>query len=271
MRLHIRHETSYAYTAPARRAVETLRLTPGGHESQFVVKWRVGVDRDCILRATTDPFGNSTHNFTLEGPIESFAIVAEGVVETGESSGVLKGAVERFPPALYLRDTSLTEANGRLRRMAEATADGASDRITLLHQVMETIRANMRFEIDQTDTGTSAGEAMKLGHGVCQDFVHVFLAMTRHLDIPARYVGGYLLRDDGADEQAAGHAWAEAYVDDLGWIGFDPANGVSPTEAYVRAAVGLDYLGAAPVRGMRYGGEGETLSVRIHVNEVGRS
>jgi len=87
--------------------------------------------------------------------------------------------------------------------------------------------------------------------------------------MPARYVSGYLCRDDYI-QQEAGHAWAEALIADLGWVGFDPANGISPTEAYVRLAVGLDYLGAAPIRGARYGGSGETLAVHVHVANVSR-
>jgi len=55
-------------------------------------------------------------------------------------------------------------------------------------------------------------------------------------------------------------------IDDIGWVGFDPANGISPTDAYLRVAMGLDYLGAAPVRGARHGGGGETLAVRVQVS-----
>ena len=122
------------------------------------------------------------------------------------------------------------------------------------------------------------------GHGVCQDFAHVFIAAARHLGHPARYVGGYLFQPalshwqsqgsagqtQSTDAQDAGHAWAEALVPHLGWVGFDPANGISPTDAYVRVAVGLDYLGAAPVRGTRYGGGGESLAVKVIVHDASR-
>jgi transglutaminase-like putative cysteine protease len=85
------------------------------------------------------------------------------------------------------------------------------------------------------------------------------------MEMPARYVSGHLKRSDELVEQSAGHAWAEAFVPDLGWVGFDPTNGVSVTDAHVRVAVGFDYLGAAPVRGSRQGGGGETLDVAIRV------
>ena len=103
---------------------------------------------------------------------------------------------------------------------------------------MRAIRDRLRFDVNATDTGTSAIEAFAHGHGVCQDFAHVFIAAARHLGIPARYVGGYLYRAGSSRRPGAGHAWAEALVEDLGWVGFDPANGISPTDAYVRVAVG---------------------------------
>jgi transglutaminase-like putative cysteine protease len=127
----------------------------------------------------------------------------------------------------------------------------------------------LRFDVDATDTGTSAKEAFGLGHGVCQDFAHIFVAAVRHLGIPARYVSGYLCRGD-TTKQGSGHAWAEALVPDLGWVGFDPANNLCPTDAYVRVAMGLDYLGAAPIRGARYGGTGERLTVKVDVTDITR-
>ena len=70
--------------------------------------------------------------------------------------------------------------------------------------------------------------------------------------------------------QDAGHAWAETFIPDLGWVGFDPANCICSTDAHVRVAIGLDYLGAAPVRGTRYGGGLETLTVAVKVDQAGR-
>jgi transglutaminase-like putative cysteine protease len=96
------------------------------------------------------------------------------------------------------------------------------------------------------------------------------MAAARYLEVPARYVGGYLKRSDGVVGQEAGHAWAEAFVPDLGWVAFDPTNGISATDAHVRVSVGLDYLGAAPVRGTRHGGGKETLDVAIRVDQAGR-
>jgi transglutaminase-like putative cysteine protease len=108
-------------------------------------------------------------------------------------------------------------------------------------------------------------EAFALKAGVCQDLTHVLLGMARHLGFPARYVSGYFHRADGMTEQDAGHAWAEVYVPAIGWVSFDPANGISGTPAHIRLAIGLDYLGAAPVRGSRTGHGEESLDVTLQV------
>jgi transglutaminase-like putative cysteine protease len=271
MRLRILHETVYSYETPATRAIQIIRLTPRGHDGQFVVNWRIDVDQDCRLEATTDPFGNRVHAFTVEGPRETLTITAEGEVETFDTNGVITGQVERFPPVVFLRNTPLTTADAAIRALGDdAAAKAAPDRLALLHQVMDAIRERVRFDTDGTDPRTSAADAFALGHGVCQDFAHIFIAAVRHLEIPARYVGGYMHRADEANEQDAGHAWAEALIDGLGWVGFDPANGICPTDAHIRVAVGLDYLGAAPVRGTRYGGSNEEMNVKVQLRPGGK-
>lgn len=270
MRVRIHHETAYAYDAPASRSIQVLRLTPRGHDGQFVVRWRIEIDRDCRLDTATDPFGNTVHSFTVEGPLETLSVTAEGEVETQDTNGVIKGQVERLPPPVFLRDTALTQTDEAIRDLAAAVeVAGGSNRIAILHGLMGGIGERMKFEPDTTNTGTSAIEAFAAGRGVCQDFAHVFIAASRFLGIPARYVSGYLLQRDGDGGKDVGHAWAEALVPGLGWVGFDPANGVSPTENHVRVAVGLDYLGAAPIRGTRYGGGAETMLVRLSVEDAG--
>lgn len=114
------------------------------------------------------------------------------------------------------------------------------------------------------DVRGSAEEALGAGHGVCQDQAHVFIACARAMGIPTRYVSGYLLLD-GRDQAPASHAWAEAWVPDLGWVGFDVANAVCSDDRYVRVATGLDYAEAAPVSGTRGGAGPESLAVLVEV------
>src|SRR5262249_14470671 len=216
-------------------------------------------------------FGNIAHAFTAEGPFNELKVLVEGEVETRDTQGIVRGAVERFPPSLYLRETPLTRPDDAIAEMAAATrAQGGTDDLGVLHRVLSRLHSEMNYDSDPTQATTTAAEAFALKRGVCQDLTHIFIAAARSLGIPARYVGGYFRRHDGVTEQDAGHAWAEAFVRGLGWVAFDTANGICATDAHIRVAVGLDYLGAAPVRGMRYGGAGETLSGQVQVDPSAR-
>jgi transglutaminase-like putative cysteine protease len=269
MRIRLSHATTYHYDTPPTGVTQTLRLSPRNHDGQYVVAWRIDLSADCLLHQHEDAFGNITHAFTAEGLFSDLSVAVEGEVETQDTHGVVSGAVERFPPSLYLRETQLTQPDPAIVDFAETVRAGArTDTLTLLHDLLSALNGKMTFDTDPTHVATTAAEAFSLGRGVCQDLTHVFIAAARQVGIPARYVGGHFFRGDGVVLQDAGHAWAEAYVETLGWVGFDPANGISPTDAHVRVAVGLDYLGAAPVRGTRYGGTGETLKVAVRVDQA---
>jgi transglutaminase-like putative cysteine protease len=267
MRLKIRHETHYGYGQAATSAVQILRLTPRSHDGQFVRRWRVEIDADCRLHRSEDAFGNITHTFTVDGPVSGMGIVAEGEVDMADAAGFLKGVVERFPLGFWLRDTALTRIEPGLRTYARGIAGGeGGDRLATLHALMARIHADFKFMLGETTAQTAAMEAFDQRSGVCQDLAHVFIACARSLGVPARYAGGYYLRTD-TEQQTAGHAWAEAHIDGLGWLGFDPANGVCTTNRYVRVAVGQDYLDAAPIRGARIGGADEHLAVSVEVKQ----
>ncbi len=267
MRIRIMHRTRYIYEQPARSVIQVLRLTPRNHEGQRVRNWRIDLDHDVQTQSSEDAFGNSIHTLSVAGPLDSLLITVHGDVETDETHGVVKGALERFPPGLYLRGTSLTTADAAIREFAGDSARGG-DTLDRLHRLLAAVHGEMEFDTTPTDTTTSASRSFAMKKGVCQDLSHVFIAAARSLDIPARYIGGYMLRIDGVVHQGAGHAWAEAYVPVIGWVGFDPANGISPSEAHVRVSVGLDYLGAAPVRGSRQGGAVERLEVAVTVDHL---
>jgi transglutaminase-like putative cysteine protease len=268
MHVQIHHSTVYRYEPPAAGAIQLLRLTPRDYDGQHVVRWRIDLSSDARLTQHEDAFGNITHVFSATGPLAEIRIDVEGEVETHNSHGVISGAVERFPPRLFLRPTRLTAADDAIRDFAErASADCNGDALAQAHALLEGLHREVAFDVAMTELLPSASEAFALKRGVCRDLCHIFLAAARHLDIPARYIAGYLQMTDGRIEQEAGHAWAEAFIPDIGWVGFDPVNGLCPTEAYVRVAVGLDSIGAAPVRGMRFGVGSENLEVAIKVGQ----
>jgi len=222
------------------------------------------------LHRHEDAFGNISHIFTADGPLDDLKIAVEGEVETQNTDGLVSGAIERFPPALYLRSTALTEPDTALTALAADVAGSGGTRLEQLHYLLRKLHGDIVFDTDPTHAATTAAEAYLLRRVVCQDLTHIFIAAARAAGTPARYVAGHFYRADGVTAQDAGHAWAEAYVDDLGWVGFDPTNGICTTEAHVRVAIGLDYLGAAPIRGTRYGGMGEIMNVEVHVDQAQR-
>ena len=134
MRLSIRHETLHHYAPAAKSVIQTLRLTPRNHEGQHVVHWRIDVDVECRLKASQDALGNVVHGFTSNGPHGAVAVTAIGEVDTFDTRGLVNGAVERFPPELYLRATALTQASAARKALAEASsvtdAKGVLDRLT---------------------------------------------------------------------------------------------------------------------------------------------
>ncbi len=270
MRLRIAHTTTYRYEPAASGVIQILRMTPCSHDGQYVANWQIDVSTDSRLDTHEDAFGNVTHVLT-HGSISDLTIHCEGLVETHDTGGVLKGTDERFPPSLFLRPTPLTDLNPAMTAVVrELRAEAGSDVLGFLHALMVQVYEHMTFDEDPTNSATSASEAFALKRGVCQDYAHILIACARAGGVPARFVSGHFLRSDGMVNQQAGHAWAEAYVPDLGWIGFDAANGICTTDAHARVAIGLDYLGAAPVRGTRYGGGNETLTVAVKVDQAGR-
>jgi transglutaminase-like putative cysteine protease len=270
MRLKIYHSTTYCYDPPASGVIQILRMTPGSHDGQYIAHWQIDVSSDPRLHVHEDAFGNVTHLIT-NGTTADLSISVEGLVETHDNGGLLRGTDERFPPGLFLRSTPLTSANSPMATFArQLRAKSDDDVLGFLHTLMTRINDHMTFDEDPAHSGTSAAEVFGLKRGVCQDYAHIFIACARSAAVPARFVSGHFLRSDGMVNQQAGHAWAEAFVPDLGWVGFDAANCICTTDAHVRVAIGLDYLGAAPVRGTRYGGGTETLSVAVKVEQAGR-
>ena len=269
MRIHVRHRTVYRYDTRIDYTIQLLRLCPRDHEGQSVLGWDLRVPgRKEPLPVSEDGFGNIVHVHTVNAAHDETAIEIEGEVETSDTHGVVRGGEERLPPAFFLRPTTMTARDAAIEDLAEGAVAGASDDVERLHRLMDEIRRRIAYAVGASDATTTAKAALAKGEGVCQDHTHVFIAAAQSLGYPARYVSGYLWTGDNAEPYQAGHAWAEAYVEGLGWVGFDPANGVSPSDAYVRTAVGQDYQTAAPVRGLRRGLASEDLHVEVRIAAI---
>ncbi|WP_018185147.1 transglutaminase family protein [Kaistia granuli] len=267
MRLKIVHETAYRFDPPATGAIQTLRLTPRGHDGQFVVNWRIEVDHDCRLDPATDPFGNVVHSFTTEGRLDGLVITALGDVETHDMAGMVRGQTERFPVGVFLRVTPSTTPDADIRAFAdEIAASAPADRLSRLHALMGSLHERILPGGDGKDDSAKATFAS--GRGDARAVSHVMIAAARHLGIPARFASGYLFRPDTETPATAEHGWAEAHVDGVGWIGFDAAMNLCPTDTHVRLAIGLDAIGAAPVRGTAYGDGVRSPAISISVSEA---
>jgi transglutaminase-like putative cysteine protease len=268
MQLSVRHVTTYSYAQPARGVIQLLRATPLSFVGQNVLDWRIDVDSDARLRESRDGYGNVTHMLYLDKPVRRLSVAVTGRVLTEDRAGVVLGVPNDLPPQVFSRATPLTEAGPAIVALARSIEIGPDPALGRLHNLNHRLYEMMTFDTEATGAETSAEQAAVAGHGVCQDFAHMFVAAARLLGIPARYISGHLFRRDGAHVQEAAHAWVEAWVGDLGWVAFDPTNGISADDAYVRVACGLDYRDAAPVAGTRSGGGAEHLAVEVAVSET---
>ncbi|MBW3097009.1 transglutaminase family protein [Pseudohoeflea coraliihabitans] len=264
MLLKISHMTEYTYTSPVNYALQRLRLTPADGATQKVVNWSSQVIGATIEARYSDHFGNVVELASIADAQDKIRIMAMGTVETFDTAGITGRHTAYMPLWLYQRETALTRPGPAIRALTRSIA-GDTD-LDRLHGLKSALNEAIHFETGQTHAGTSAEDALTAGHGVCQDHAHTFIAAARLMGLPARYVSGYL-HMPGTEQQVASHAWAEAHVEGLGWVGFDAANDQSPDENYVVVAHGFDYHDAAPVSGVQAGASNEMLSVTITVEQ----
>lgn len=265
MLLHISHTTQYAYDQPVDYALQQLRLTPIVMASQKIVDWKINLEGGTVEAFYTDHHGNDVHLVNVDAGGQSISITAAGTVETTDTAGIIP-LPKNGPPLWYFSQTTALTTPGPAIDKLVAEIGGETNNLNRLHILSRLIADQVSYGKDGTYVATTAEEAMQGGTGVCQDHAHIFIAAARAGGIPARYVSGYLMMD-GQIDQDASHAWAEAYVEGLGWVGFDASNKQSPDERYVRLAVGRDYNDAAPFSGMRVGGAKETMIVNLQVQQ----
>jgi transglutaminase-like putative cysteine protease len=260
----ISHVTRYTLAAPAHYSIQSLRLTPPSFDGQKVLGWDIEMPHIEEAVEFRDSFGNTAHLVAIPETHAAITITARGVVETQDRAGFVRGLVEMAPPRVFRRETEMTAPDEAIRALcAGVSGEHTIDR---LHNLMTAVHEAVEYIVGVTHAHTSAAEALREGRGVCQDHAHIFISAARVMGLPARYVNGYFVTERDEPAQAH-HAWAEAYIEGLGWLGFDPANRLCPTERYVRLACGLDAGSAAPIRGTRRGGIEEVLDVVVEVQQ----
>jgi transglutaminase-like putative cysteine protease len=262
----VRHATRYTFAGPVKHGLQRLRLRPKSTQGQAVLDWTMELEHSCCEAEYEDHNHNHVTLVSIDPGATAVSVTCTGHVETSDSAGVIGHHSGHTPLWRFLGQTPLTRPGPRLRALVAGLDADRSDRLASLHALSRAVRDAMDYATGQTAVDTTAEDALSAGHGVCQDHAQAFIGAARLLGAPARYVSGYLLMDDRI-EQDAGHAWAEAHVDEIGWVGFDIANRISPDERYVRVATGCDYREAAPVTGMSIGGGQTTLSVALAVEQ----
>ena len=269
MRLVIRHTTRYQFTQPVAHGLQRLRLRPKASHGQQVRDWEMSLEGARLEAEYDDQNHNRTTLVSILPGASSVSVTCAGEVDTADRAGILGPHTGFMPLWCFQGHTALTRPGPRIKALVAGLDADRGDPLALMHALSATIADAVAYETGTTDATTTAEESLARGHGVCQDHAHLFIAAARLLGVPARYVSGYLMLDD-AVEQQAGHAWAEAHVPALGWVGFDVSNRTCPDDRYVRVASGCDYHEAAPVSGITFGAARESgLSVSLSVEQRG--
>ncbi|MBX3482318.1 MAG: transglutaminase family protein [Phenylobacterium sp.] len=285
MLLEIRHVTQYRYASPVRESVMEVWMQPQRSARQRLVSFDLEIDPPTQVFSYADSFGNAVYHFDVPQPHDRLTITARSAVESqppsplpdsldmGEwdrlRSEFLRG--ENFDflhPHGFARET---EALRVYEQDHDIAALRRRDPLTAVRELNRTIYGSFGYEAGVTRADSPIDDVLKARKGVCQDFVHVMVAILRSWGIPARYVSGYLFNDkkhgDRSDPDAT-HAWVEVFLPSLRWIGFDPTNNSEATERHIACAIGRDYSDVPPSRGVYKGDSESVLAVGVRVSKA---
>ncbi|HEY0107654.1 MAG TPA: transglutaminase family protein [Rhizomicrobium sp.] len=276
----IRHVTRFRYSAPVRESVMELRMQPRSEGPQMLRSFQLSTNPRAQLYAYTDYLGNAVYHFNVLRDHEELRIEAQAVVEIANlppvpphADGLEWGRYNAYnlsddqfdllEPSIFAHVTPAL----RDFMTAHDLIRPKEDPLTALKNLSRTIHDAFEYTAGVTDASSPVDVALKARRGVCQDFTHIMIAVARSWGIPARYVSGYLHHGRGRDRSGedATHAWVEAYLPSLGWVGLDPTNDILAAERHVRAAVGRDYADVPPTRGTYKGGAESELAISVAV------
>ena len=277
----IRHVTRFRYSSPVRESVMELRMQPRSEGPQSLRSFQITTNPRAQLYAYTDHFGNAVYHFNVLREHEELRIEAQAVVELA----VLPALPEQADALEWGRYNNYNLSDEQYDLLEQSTfaiitpalrefiaAHGLEkpqgDPLTALKHLMRTIHGAFEYTPGVTDAQSAIDVALKQKRGVCQDFAHIMIAIARMWGIPARYASGYLYHRGSRQDRSADnatHAWIEAYLPSLGWIGLDPTNDIVASERHIRAAVGRDYADVPPTRGTYKGGAESELAIALAV------
>lgn len=281
MYYRIRHLTRFHYSAPVTESLMEVRMLPRTEGHQSNLSFELSVTPRTQIQSFRDYLGNSIHHFSIPGAHKQLQIVAESLMEVKEPPplphSLAPSAWDDLDQAAggedfweMLTPSSFTRPSALLQElMQEMDAVRRDDPLALTLELNTRLFKAFEYEPHVTHVDSPIDDALSHRKGVCQDFAHIMIAILRSLRIPARYVSGYLhhrKQDHDRSSDGATHAWVEAWLPSLGWIGFDPTNNLVAGGRHIRVAIGRDYADVPPTRGV-FKGQAETkLSVGVGVN-----
>ena len=274
------HVTQFRYSGPITESVMELRKQPRNDDAQRLVQFALSLKPSAHVFNYVDYFGNTVHHFDIPEKHQQLEITSKAIVEVlplkplpeklsfemwKELDEIAKHQDfwEFVLPSHFAKPTEPLLALGH-----ELSIARRDDPLTLLKRINTSLNQAFDYSPDSTSVDSPIDEAITQRRGVCQDFSNIMIALVRQLNVPCRYVSGYLFhrKDDRSHiAQDATHAWVEAYLPTLGWIGFDPTNNLIVGERHTRVAIGRDYADVPPTRGVFKGDVDSELSVGVRV------
>ena len=276
----IRHLTRFRYKEPVSESIMEVRMHPRSDHTQHCLSFSLSVSPRCRVFSYRDHYGNNVHHFDIPGEHDQLVIVAESLVEQHIPMDV---PAFLAPDAWQALDVLITEGDyaemllpstfvqqtpALLELASKLNVVRRDDPLMLVHELNKSLYEYFDYAPRSTRVDSPIDEAIASRQGVCQDFAHTMISLLRHIGIPARYVSGYLYRgreDRDRSLPDASHAWVEALLPHLGWVGIDPTNDLIAYNRHIRTAVGRDYADVPPTHGVYRGNTESELYVAVHV------
>jgi len=275
----IQHITRYIYEGLVRDSANQIILFPIKDAYQDVIKQELHITGNPVVDTHVDYYGNEVGSFTYSDPHTQLTINSKVTVSTkhralpvndifpGQQWEDLQRLQYMVPYIDFLRQEYF-DGLSELEKIVKEQRSAGDTPYQLALRFTQYVYDNFEYIKGVTTVETKLDEIWKIKAGVCQDFAHILMEMLRLVNIPARYVSGYICTyKNGLRGEGATHAWAEAYIPDYGWLGIDPTNNCIANETHVRLAVGRNFTDCSPVKGIYKGPSGHRLEVAVSVDD----